>query len=140
MKLGADSASDFDNTKWCDDCNSVLMWFIGEFRPSPWEGHCAVLMGNFWLIYFSNVELLWKENTLGINVWDSIQGVERVDISNENLVTGCLRFAKNLELLELKHFMSLRELYRGQKICSFFRPMILTDCVFFSQSILLVSH
>ncbi len=99
-----------------------------------------MLTGNFLLIYFSNVELLWKENTLVINVWDSIQGLERVDISNENLVTGCLRFAKNLELLELKHFMSLRDLYRGQKIRSFFRPMILTDCVFFSQSILSVSH
>jgi hypothetical protein len=51
-----------------------------------------------------------EENTLGINVWDSIQGLERVDISNENLVAGCLSFGTNLELLELKHFMSLRDL------------------------------
>ncbi len=81
-----------------------------------------------------------EKYTLGINVWDSIQGLERVDISNEKLVAGCLSFGTNLELLELKHFMSLRDLHRGQKICWFFGPMILTDCVFFSQSILLVSH
>jgi hypothetical protein len=103
MKLGADSASDFDNTKWCDDATVCLCGLYVNLSHHH-RRHCAVLMGNFWLIYFSNVELLWKENTLGINVWDSIQGLERVDISNENLVTGCLSFGKKLGIAGIEAF------------------------------------
>ncbi|CAK9202516.1 unnamed protein product [Sphagnum troendelagicum] len=45
-----------------------------------------------------------EENTLGINVWDSIQGLEQVDISNANLVTGVLKFWNKLGIAGIEAF------------------------------------